>query len=538
MKKLFVFAFILMCVIVNAQNEAPIFYLPFNGNTIDETGNGNDAVNYGATLTTDRFGNPNSAYEFDGVDDYMQISPVSDLSAVGDYSISLWFLHKNWKGTVQTNNIERQYIFDAHASTSSATGNNIFRQGFVSALDFNYSTNSENLLVYDLYQIGPFRYYEAKSQSYSLSDEWQFITMQRVGANYELYLNGELVSISKSTASSDPSDELLNMMHNLFIGSFAGNNPEYYFKGYNFSGKIDDINFYTRALLPCEIQQLYTPNNGDVETNLVSISGTVYIENGLCTEGTARLFKFVDSEPQLISKVQLVNGTYIFENVESGQYIVQIIPGPSIKGYLPTFSNNSLSQKPENSFIVGTSSVINDITLSKIPGKTPGKCSIKGNVNTLATSDKKDNSNTFLKEEIIISIENAIVYLIINDEIIEFTAPDNTGEFEFADLENGNYTIVIECLGDIYKSENIAAIENNIESIIYSEFIIYPNPSSETITIQALDDVTSITLYNEIGSRIAIYEISKNKTINVTSLPQGIYYIQPNTGGLYKLIKK
>jgi len=56
-----------------------IFYLPFNVNTLDETGNGNNAVNHWATLTTERFGNENSAYEFDGIDDYMQITHVSDL---------------------------------------------------------------------------------------------------------------------------------------------------------------------------------------------------------------------------------------------------------------------------------------------------------------------------------------------------------------------------------------------------------------------------------------------------------------------------
>ena len=39
-------------------------YWPFNGNANDESGNGNDGTVNGATLTTDRFGNSNSAYEF------------------------------------------------------------------------------------------------------------------------------------------------------------------------------------------------------------------------------------------------------------------------------------------------------------------------------------------------------------------------------------------------------------------------------------------------------------------------------------------
>ena len=40
-------------------------YWPFNGNTIDESGNGNNGSVHGATLTSDRFGSNNSAYDFD-----------------------------------------------------------------------------------------------------------------------------------------------------------------------------------------------------------------------------------------------------------------------------------------------------------------------------------------------------------------------------------------------------------------------------------------------------------------------------------------
>jgi hypothetical protein len=46
----------------------PIAYYPFNGNAIDETGHGYDGETFGATLTIDRFGRPDSAYLFDGND--------------------------------------------------------------------------------------------------------------------------------------------------------------------------------------------------------------------------------------------------------------------------------------------------------------------------------------------------------------------------------------------------------------------------------------------------------------------------------------
>ena len=40
---------------------------PFNGNANDESGNGNNGTVNGAILATDRFGNANSAFGFNGV---------------------------------------------------------------------------------------------------------------------------------------------------------------------------------------------------------------------------------------------------------------------------------------------------------------------------------------------------------------------------------------------------------------------------------------------------------------------------------------
>ncbi|MEZ5045613.1 MAG: gliding motility-associated C-terminal domain-containing protein [Chitinophagaceae bacterium] len=78
MKHFFIFIIIIVSVChLEAQvnlNAGLMVYLPFNGNTNDASGNGNSATNFGATLTQDQWGTPNSAYVFDGVSDYMKIS--------------------------------------------------------------------------------------------------------------------------------------------------------------------------------------------------------------------------------------------------------------------------------------------------------------------------------------------------------------------------------------------------------------------------------------------------------------------------------
>ena len=85
MKFFFVFlsAFLVVhiaCAQVNLNNGLLAYY-PFNGDAKDASGNGNDGTpQNGAQLTTDRFGNPNSAYYFDGIDDYISINDNGKLS--------------------------------------------------------------------------------------------------------------------------------------------------------------------------------------------------------------------------------------------------------------------------------------------------------------------------------------------------------------------------------------------------------------------------------------------------------------------------
>ena len=62
---------------------------PFTGNANDLSGNGNNGTNNGATLTTDRFGNTNSAYSFDGTTNEIAITN-SFLMLNADFTISCW----------------------------------------------------------------------------------------------------------------------------------------------------------------------------------------------------------------------------------------------------------------------------------------------------------------------------------------------------------------------------------------------------------------------------------------------------------------
>lgn len=65
-------------------------YYPFNGNANDASGNNNHPVFNNATITADRFGNPNSAYHFNGVYEYMRIPNKPSLNFDKEITLSLW----------------------------------------------------------------------------------------------------------------------------------------------------------------------------------------------------------------------------------------------------------------------------------------------------------------------------------------------------------------------------------------------------------------------------------------------------------------
>ncbi|MEO8770786.1 MAG: LamG domain-containing protein [Ferruginibacter sp.] len=90
MKKIFVAVSLLIYSCAFSQVDLTLglrAYYPFNGNANDESGNNNNPVFNNATLTADQFGHPNSAYHFNGIDNYMLIPNAPTLNMGSTISI-------------------------------------------------------------------------------------------------------------------------------------------------------------------------------------------------------------------------------------------------------------------------------------------------------------------------------------------------------------------------------------------------------------------------------------------------------------------
>lgn len=87
------FGFLFIGAAQAGLNDGLVAYYPFNGNANDESGSGKNGTVYGATLTQDRFGNANSAYNFNGTDNFIETPPVG-LQTGDSFTVSLWIRYE------------------------------------------------------------------------------------------------------------------------------------------------------------------------------------------------------------------------------------------------------------------------------------------------------------------------------------------------------------------------------------------------------------------------------------------------------------
>src|ERR1700757_3166362 len=94
-KNLYLIIFCAFSLVVKAQLPTTSLtgYWPFSSTQLanDYSGNNNNGTIHGATLTTDRFGNCNQAYKFNGINNYIEVlsSPTVDMNNI-DFTLACW----------------------------------------------------------------------------------------------------------------------------------------------------------------------------------------------------------------------------------------------------------------------------------------------------------------------------------------------------------------------------------------------------------------------------------------------------------------
>jgi len=202
-------------------NIGLVAHYPFDGNANDTSGNSNDGTVNGATPTTDRFGNADSAYSFDG--DNHIVTEV--LGVTSDITFSAWFQH------VALN------VRSSRIGITLTGSNDGFLMDFNNGLRFFTGDGSGSCTS------------EAASMMDFTDGSWHFATgvQNSIHNKTSLYVDGQrIVEVDGSCNLVDNSfyigDDIFRPEENGIIGD------------------LDDIRIYDRALTAPEIQSLYRAN--------------------------------------------------------------------------------------------------------------------------------------------------------------------------------------------------------------------------------------------------------------------------------------
>lgn len=200
---------------------------PFTGNANDASVTGDNATVSGAVLTHDRFGTPNSAYLFDGVNDRINFSPSG--CNLPEFTYSIWAKIKT--DSFQTSGVgiyALMYIGNAayHDHGITTGGNSEWTIG-------SYHTNGtlSNVL----------------SGVVPVTDTWHHLVFTRDVDSVKLYLNGNKIGATSVGGKSAG-----------WTGSHAaviGARPSFY---WFFKGVLDEARVYNRPLSSSEVASLYS----------------------------------------------------------------------------------------------------------------------------------------------------------------------------------------------------------------------------------------------------------------------------------------
>jgi hypothetical protein len=208
--------------------------MPFNGNANDLSGSNNNGVVSNAILTSDRFGNPNSAYQFNGTNSHISLSSFTNVASTNEITISLWA-----KCDVVTSNC--LFILNPDNQTDRLVG------------CAQYINGGSSMMIWDYGNILGGGRTTATGIVNDISNwhHYVFIVSQS-GNKKQMYLDGTLNSNASYSLTCN------NKNLPLQIGGGASNGGPAQVR---WNGKIDDVCIYNRALNSNEVTALFNGVN-------------------------------------------------------------------------------------------------------------------------------------------------------------------------------------------------------------------------------------------------------------------------------------
>jgi hypothetical protein len=205
----------------NVPTENLVAHYPFSGNANDASGNGHHGTVFGATLTTDRFGNPEGAYHFVASEgNYIRVPDDPQLQITTNLSISVWMKHNATAGGFEDIVMK---------------GNDTY--------GFQFNSGSHEVLFHLKQAGGSWR--NLNSLHTPVPDQWFHIAGTYDGIIQRVFINGVQTNYSNWYGAIHNSANPLDFGYKVW-----GDNDWY-------NGDLDDFRVYDRTLSADEVMQLY-----------------------------------------------------------------------------------------------------------------------------------------------------------------------------------------------------------------------------------------------------------------------------------------
>ncbi|MEN9304378.1 MAG: hypothetical protein RL264_2807 [Bacteroidota bacterium] len=254
----------------NVPNYVPtnglVGWWPFNGNANDESGNGNNGTVNGATLTSDRFGNSNKSYLFDGISNRIafNLNSINNLfPASTESSSSIWIKTTDLNGPLisMQGNIGIEYDF--HIGTLADVVQNPGHYGIL--VRDNCCGTGNNAFA-----------------SNCVDNSWHMLTIVRLSNGTLKFYKDAILEFTSGSGQNgalafNPTYMTFGADYSWVIGSQNGcmscnsNDQQHY------SGLLDDVGIWNRGLTQQEITDLY--NGCPLSVNSQPTNQTVNINN-------------------------------------------------------------------------------------------------------------------------------------------------------------------------------------------------------------------------------------------------------------------
>lgn len=230
----FYFIFLVSSIVAQIPSAGLVGFYPFNNSTLDSSGMDNHAVAAGCTFVADRFGNAESAFSMDGINDSLIIPIPGYTPLSGDFSISFW---------MKTNSPEKLNILSLKEYPNDTINNFEIQFSSISSLQtilelyYGFYTywNGSGWLGNNLAEGNAGQWYNGK---------WHHHVLRRSNDTLQIWHDREMYY---ETYFSGTMGDALD-----FVVSAAP---------HRYKGLIDDIAFYDRALHPSEIITMYHDHN-------------------------------------------------------------------------------------------------------------------------------------------------------------------------------------------------------------------------------------------------------------------------------------